>query len=103
MLVEGCSPVVVVRFEPSGRETRVCAGVLLRDAVVQARLPLGRTCDGAALCGTCRVHVVAGEGNLSPVDEPERRLLRERGAEPDERLACCARVTGGVTVSTGYW
>ncbi len=93
----------VVRCEPSGREVEVAAGCVLRDAVTWAALPLGQSCDGVGLCGFCRVHVLVGADNLSPAAEGERRLLAERGAGSDERLACCAHVTGPVTVSTGYW
>ena len=33
----------------------------------------------------------------------ERKILASLHADEDERLACCARVTGPVTVTTEYW
>ncbi len=92
-----------VRFEPVGREVEVLAGTLLMDAVSEARLPLGQSCDGVAICGFCRLHVVAGADALSAVTDGERKVLSSLGAAPDERLACCARIEGDVTVRADYW
>lgn len=95
--------VVSVRFEPSGREARIVENSTLMDAVEQVMLPLGRSCDGVSLCGYCRVRVVAGEENLSPVTQGEREILKGLRADDAERLACCARIQGPVTVTTSYW
>ncbi|RLE25459.1 MAG: hypothetical protein DRJ61_19195 [Acidobacteria bacterium] len=92
-----------VRFEPSGREARIVENSTLMDAVEQAMLPLGRSCDGVSLCGYCRVRVVAGAENLSPVTQGERDILKGLRANDAERLACCARIQGPVTVTTSYW
>lgn len=92
-----------VRCEPSGREVRVLLDSLLIDAVHQACLPLGQSCDGVALCGFCRVSVLEGIDNLSPRATEELKVLRSLHAGPNERLACCARVTGPVTITTDYW
>ena len=95
--------VFTVRFEPPGREVQVVAGTLLMDAVGQARLPLGQSCDGVALCGFCRLHVLSGAEGLSAMAEGERKVLASLGARADERLACCARVENDVTVAADYW
>lgn len=92
-----------VRCEPSGREARVLLETPLLDAIHQACLPLGQSCDGVALCGFCRVRVLAGAANLSARAAEEERLLHSLHAAPDERLACCARVAGPVTITTDYW
>ena len=75
----------------------------LMDAIEQVMLPLGRSCDGVSLCGYCRVKVVAGAENLSPVTQGEQEILRGLRAKETERLACCARILGPVTVTTSYW
>ena len=95
--------VATVRCEPSGREVRVVLGSNLMDAVLQAGLPLGQSCDGVAMCGFCRVRVVEGIENLSAVGAEERKMMAAQHAGSDERLACCARVRGSVTVTTDYW
>jgi ferredoxin len=92
-----------VRFEPSGREVRVVQDSVLMDAVFQAALPLGQSCDGVALCGFCRVKVLAGLENLTPAHGEEQKILAAQHAAADERLACCARVLGPVTLTTDYW
>ncbi len=93
----------IVRCLPDGREVKVLPETSLMDSVIQAGLPLGRSCDGVALCGFCRVLVVDGAANLTPLAAEEERLLAALHARPDERLACCARVHGPVTITTTYW
>jgi len=92
-----------VRCEPSGREVVVVHDTSLVEAVHQAVLPLGQSCDGAVVCGFCRVRVLAGASNLTPPPAEESRLLATLHARPEERLACCARVAGPVTITTDYW
>ena len=95
--------VASVHFEPSGREVRVVHLTNLLDAVLQAGLGLGQSCDGIALCGFCRVQVQEGLENLSPMAEEERKILAAQHAGDNERLACCAKVGGSVTITTDYW
>jgi ferredoxin len=92
-----------VRCEPSGREVVVVHSTSLVEAVHQAGLPLGQSCNGFVLCGFCRVRVLAGAVNLTAAAAEESRLLRTLHARPEERLACCARVAGPVTITTDYW
>ena len=92
-----------VRCEPSGREVEVAHDTSLVDAVHQACLPLGQSCDGVGVCGFCRVRVLTGAANLTPPAAEEGRLLRTLHAASNERLACCARVAGPVTITTDYW
>jgi ferredoxin len=95
--------VASVHFEPSRREVRVVHETNLVDAVLQAGLGLGQSCDGIALCGFCRVQVLDGLENLSPMAEEERKILAAQHAGENERLACCAKVGGSVTITTDYW
>jgi ferredoxin len=95
--------VATVRCEPSGREVRVVHETNLLDAVLQVGLGLGQSCDGLALCGFCRVKVLEGEENLSAMAKEERKVLATQHAGANERLACCARISGPVTITTDYW
>jgi ferredoxin len=95
--------VASVRCEPSGRELSVVHETDLLDAVIQVGLGLGQSCDGIALCGFCRVQVQNGLENLSPMGEEERKILAAQHAAENERLACCAKVSGPVTITTDYW
>ena len=91
--------VATIRCEPSGREVRVVHETNLMDAVLQT----GQSCDGIALCGFCRVTVLDGLENLTPAESEEQKVLATQHAGDDERLACCARVHGPVTVTADYW
>jgi ferredoxin len=95
--------VATIRCEPSGREVGVVYKTNLLDAVLQTGLGLGQSCDGIALCGFCRVKVLEGEENLSEMANEERKVLAAQRAGSDERLACCARISGPVTITTDYW
>jgi len=56
--------------------------------MVREGIRIRHDCGGKALCGTCRVRVVAGAAGLSPITERERLRLEAIGAGPEERLAC---------------
>jgi nitrite reductase (NADH) large subunit len=88
---------------PSGRHTTVVVNTPLIEAVAQVGMPLGQSCDGVVLCGFCRVRVVGGGELLSPMSAEEGKVLKALHADDDERLACCARVLGPVTITTPYW
>jgi ferredoxin len=93
----------MLRCEPSGSETRVAVGENLLDAIHDAGLPISQACDGTALCGFCRVHVLEGFDNLSQMGTLEQKVLASFHADDYERLACCATVHGDVTVTAEYW
>jgi NAD(P)H-nitrite reductase large subunit len=53
------------------------------------------------VCGADPVHIVSGMESLSPVGSDEKATLERLGLDPTHnRMACCARVQGPVTVST---
>lgn len=96
-------PTSVLRCEPSGREVVVVHETNLMDAIHQSGLGLGQSCDGIALCGFCRVKILDGADNLSPMNEEEKKVLASMHAAADERLACCAALYGPVSLTTTYW
>lgn len=102
---EAISPdqLVRVRFEPQGKELDVPAGVTLWEAARRAGMPVGTPCGGQLQCGMCRLTVLEGEENLLPATGFELRGLRVIHAEPDERLACKARIKGPVVLRATYW
>lgn len=89
----------VVRFEPSGRTFVVKTGGSLLRAARRARLPLASSCRGIGICLACKVQILEGAENLSPLTERERAA----GLHDQERLACMAQVYGPVTITTTYW
>lgn len=75
---------------------------LLR-AAVRARMPIGRSCRGVAVCAACRIFILEGGDAVEPMDDLEARLAARTPLAEHERYACRARVTGDVTVTTSYW
>lgn len=62
--------------------------VSLLNSLVKEGIPIRHDCGGKALCGTCRIRILAGERSLNPVGDRERTRLEAVGAGPGERLAC---------------
>ena len=54
-------------------------------------VPHAHVCSGRGRCGTCRVRIESGAGQLTPMSEAERDTLARVGAGAAERLACQAR------------
>lgn len=52
----------------------------------------------SGICGTCAVKVLSGMENISPASKNEQNTLRNRPA--DQRLSCCAKVSGPITIQT---
>ncbi|HTX64025.1 MAG TPA: ASKHA domain-containing protein [Acidimicrobiales bacterium] len=74
-----------LRFEPSGRQVRVPAGITVFDAASWNGIAIDSTCGGHGTCKKCRVRVVEGTTPATSLDA--------RAFEPDEiregwRLAC---------------
>jgi ferredoxin len=95
-----------VTFLVTNAPTRVIdvppRATLLR-AAVRARMPIGRSCRGVAVCAACRMFIVENPDAVEPMDELEARLAARVRLAEHERYACCARITGDVTVTTSYW
>jgi len=77
------------------KEARVPAGTTLFDAASWNGVAIDSTCGGHGTCKKCKVRVVSGDVEISPVDP--------RAFEPDElrsgwRLACRAQAHADVTV-----
>ncbi len=92
-----------LRFEPSGRTTLVQDGVNLLRAALDANVPIASSCGGAGVCRACRVRLVFGGNNLSPLSSVEDLATANGELGVDERYACQACVLGPVTVTTSYW
>lgn len=82
---------------PDGRTFDVPEGTTVLTAAVRNGLHLQHDCT-EAVCGTDRVRVLTGGGNLSEKLDNEDLTLGMMNAGPDERLACAARILGDVVV-----
>ncbi|SHF30525.1 Uncharacterized 2Fe-2 and 4Fe-4S clusters-containing protein, contains DUF4445 domain [Desulfofundulus australicus DSM 11792] len=87
---------VTIEFEPAGLRVEAETG----QTVIQAARGMfsfesggiSAPCGGKGLCGRCRVRLV--EGELSPSNDTELKLLGEKELSEGYRLACQAIITG---------
>ena len=79
--------VIVLGFEPF--EGNVDATLL--EACDLHGIPMESACGGFAACNSCRVSVVEGAENLTPLCAEEDPFLDT----PGQRLGCQARLRGG--------
>jgi ferredoxin len=85
-------PTVV--FVNEGRAGSFPEGTTLLQAALGLGINISHICGGNGICSTCRVEVVVGSENLSPINPQEIAYeLGDRG-----RLGCQARVNGDVGV-----
>lgn len=93
-----------VIFEPPSGQTgaplvvEVPDGGALVDTCDDATAPVPFSCKSAS-CGTCRVLVLEGAGELLPAADDEREVLDLFATPPpDYRLACQAKMKPGLAV-----
>lgn len=86
-----------VPIEFGGRKLQARKGGTILGAALRGGERLMHVCGARTLCGTCRVKIVAGEENLTPMSGKERFSLRYHlSVSPRVRLACQARVEGPI-------
>jgi ferredoxin len=90
----------VITYQTSGKSVEVpVESNLLRSSIrYQGNVPF--KC-GAGLCGTCKVRIVEGYANLSPVGKKEIQRLGQEKIDEGYRLACQTFIHGDVTVAWG--
>jgi uncharacterized 2Fe-2S/4Fe-4S cluster protein (DUF4445 family) len=86
---------VVLRFEPSGVETRVPPGVNLFDAASWNAVAIDSTCGGHGTCKKCKVRIVDGDLPISSLDV---RAFSPTELRDGWRLACRAVATTDLSV-----
>ena len=86
---------VILRFEPSGVETRVPPGVNLFDAASWNGVAIDSTCGGHGTCKKCRVRIVDGD---TPISSLDIRAFTTDELRDGWRLACRAVATTNLEV-----
>ncbi|MDY0061298.1 MAG: 2Fe-2S iron-sulfur cluster-binding protein [Myxococcota bacterium] len=87
-----------VRFLPANVEVEVGPGENLFQAATAAGVPIATVCGGLGACAGCRIRIVAGEENLTPITFREKDRLGNTYFITKERLACQTQVTGPAVV-----
>jgi ferredoxin len=70
-------------------------GVSILELALTKDIPLYHTCGGNCSCSTCRVLVLKGSENLSPMEGDEALVLDAFDLTSPHRLGCQARVMKG--------
>ncbi len=88
-----------VTFEEGGPRVLAKPGMALLEVAETAEQRIEAGCR-MGVCGADPVCIVAGMDNLSAIGADEQATLERLGLDPAvNRMACCARVEGPVTVS----
>ncbi|HIH69335.1 ASKHA domain-containing protein [Methermicoccus shengliensis] len=85
---------VRVTFEPAGKKIETSSNFILEIAR-EANVSLRSDCGGKGVCGKCRVVIVDARGEMSEVNEVERKHLTPEEIEAGYRLACQAKILSG--------
>ena len=83
-----------VTFVDQGKTGEFPGGKSLLSIAGELGVRVSQVCGGDGACGTCRIEIVEGEGNLTPPtpDETYKEI------DPPYRLSCQARLVGDVIV-----
>lgn len=93
----------VIRFVKNLPEITVEAGANLMKSLLAAGLPVASSCNGDGVCAKCRIEIVEGAENLSPIG-PLEQMLRDRlRIAKGVRISCQTVVLGDVRVDATYW
>lgn len=73
------------------------------DSLLAAGLPVASSCHGDGICAKCRIIIIEGFENLSPVNNLET-LLRDRlKIQKQYRISCQTQVLGDIKIDASYW
>lgn len=75
----------------------------LMDGLRNSGMPVASSCGGEGICGKCRIDIILGHNNLSPINDKEEILRARQNFTANQRLSCQCFVLGDVTLDTTYW
>ena len=92
-----------VEILPDEVVVQVRAGTSLLAAAAAGGVELMHSCGGIGACTSCRVQILSGREQLSPIGRAEREQLKESGILDTHRLACQTLVYGDVVMERPLW
>ncbi len=87
-----------IEIPKKGTSVEASSAVSLLNNLLRSGIKINHVCGGKALCGTCRVTILSGMENLSPVLSSERKRLQAVKARENQRLACQTYVKGDISI-----
>ena len=92
-----------VQILPDEVIVQVKPGTSLLAAAAAGGVELMHSCGGIGACTSCRVQILSGRDELSPMGRAEREQLKESGILETHRLACQTMVYGDVVLERPLW
>jgi ferredoxin len=92
-----------VQILPDDVNVQIKAGTSLLAAAAVGDVELMHSCGGIGACTSCRVRILSGREQLSPIGRAEREQLKESGILETHRLACQTMVYGDVVLERPLW
>jgi uncharacterized 2Fe-2S/4Fe-4S cluster protein (DUF4445 family) len=83
-----------ITFQPSGLRVECQQGESIYEIAWRSGAALSSACGAKATCGLCRVKILAGEQQLTPLTDHDKRHLGNVYFLTKVRLGCQARVVG---------
>src|ERR1039457_3667782 len=74
----------------------VSLGTNLMEAIIDAGVPIGNSCDGEGVCAKCWVNVLEGATNLTKPSKLETDLVIREKIPEGRRISCLVRTKGDV-------
>jgi ferredoxin, 2Fe-2S len=92
------SAVPRVTIEPIGVTIECKDGESVFNCARRHNVLIPTACAGKATCGLCRVRMIAGEPNVTPINRDEQKHLGNTYFITKLRLSCQLTPTGDITV-----
>ena len=84
-----------IKLLPGGKEAELEGQINLLKALKIIGSDIKHSCGGSGECGDCKLRVLKGGDNLSPVTDSESKAFSESELEKGYRLACQTRLLQG--------
>jgi len=85
-----------INFQPVGRRVQVEYGAKILDVARDYGIGIASLCGSKGTCGKCKVRIASGE--VSPIDDREKKSLTDEELRQGYRLACLTKVHGDIKV-----
>ncbi|MBN1317795.1 MAG: DUF4445 domain-containing protein [Anaerolineales bacterium] len=83
-----------IEFQPAGRRVYTKIGATILEAARGDSVGLASLCGGKGTCGKCKIRILSGQ--VSPLDDREKKALNDEEIAQGYRLACLTTVQGDI-------
>lgn len=87
-----------IHLKNLGKTITANTGLSLLNNFLTNDIPIHTVCGGKAMCGCCRIRIIAGEKGVNPISNAEIHKLGKDLAEAGWRLSCQTYCLKDITV-----